>query len=542
MTVPDRFLGVAFAAGDIVLELDSDYRILHADGAVTGTALGGAKAPLALPDAIAADDRPALHGAFDALSSTFRSGPIRLRLPCDDGEMRPFIANFGRLPHRDGRFYALLTSPDHYGTTAPLIDHLVSARNRPDGGRAMLERLARLLTEPSAGPADDGVPHRLLTVLETLGDDDLNDAQVRAFEQRLSAMSLGGQGAIKLSDHRFAVVQEDTGDGAATRAMIAGLGEATGVDVRSATLDPSRALDREDAVRAIVYCLQQFTEDAQGFDINSLSTNFASVIREANDNVGQFRRVLSEGAFSLVFQPIVTLANGVPHHYEVLARFDQTEGQTGTQANGPARPSPHATIAFAERTGLIEEFDRAVITRVIDKLNQIDDRHRPPRVAVNISGRSLQSDPFVTELLRQLARHQRLSDRLSLEITESAEIKAPETLQSTINRVRDLGFKVYLDDFGAGGAGFRYLKALRVDGVKIDGSYIRDAQRSHRDHAFLRCMVGLCRDLDIKTVGEWVETPEQAAMLRGLGVDYAQGFLYGHPQPGLKVTPRSAVG
>ena len=93
-----------------------------------------------------------------------------------------------------------------------------------------------------------------------------------------------------------------------------------------------------------------------------------------------------------------------------------------------------------------------------------------------------------------------------------------------------MGFKVYLDDFGAGASGFQYLKHLNIDALKIDGDYIRDALKSREDRAFLNATSTLCQELGIKTVAEWVETEEHARLIKKIGIDFGQGYYFGMPQ------------
>lgn len=192
---------------------------------------------------------------------------------------------------------------------------------------------------------------------------------------------------------------------------------------------------------------------------------------------------------------------------------------------------------FAEDIGLIDEFDYAVINRAIAKIRSMLKKGGSPGIAVNVSGRSLSSQGFIFELLALLRNNKDLTQYLSIEITESATIHDLDALSLVLEEVREIGFRVYLDDFGAGAAGFQYLKKLKVDALKIDGAYIRDALTSAEDRAFLRSMVGLCKDLGIVTVGEWVETQEHATLLRQMGVDYGQGYFFGKPSPNFLVAP-----
>ncbi len=144
------------------------------------------------------------------------------------------------------------------------------------------------------------------------------------------------------------------------------------------------------------------------------------------------------------------------------------------------------------------------------------------------------------ELVALLRGNKDLKQYLSLEITESAKIHDLDALGGVVQEMRAIGFKIYLDDFGAGAAGFQYLKKLKVDALKIDGDYIRDAINNKEDRAYLRSMVTLCRDLGIVTVGEWVETQEHAKLLLEMGVDYGQGYFFGKPSPNFLTEPVKA--
>jgi EAL domain-containing protein (putative c-di-GMP-specific phosphodiesterase class I) len=120
-------------------------------------------------------------------------------------------------------------------------------------------------------------------------------------------------------------------------------------------------------------------------------------------------------------------------------------------------------------------------------------------------------------------------ERLLIEVTESMRIRDLDAANRVLAVLRADGHKVCLDDFGAGAASFPYIQALDVDYVKIDGAYVKRMETHLRDRAILKAMVGLCTDLGIGTVAEMVETDTQATALIDLGVQYAQGYLFGRP-------------
>jgi EAL domain-containing protein (putative c-di-GMP-specific phosphodiesterase class I) len=146
-----------------------------------------------------------------------------------------------------------------------------------------------------------------------------------------------------------------------------------------------------------------------------------------------------------------------------------------------------------------------------------------------LSGASLNDERF-TETMMELARqHPHIVRKLCFEITEDVALKDFESTRRFISRVKAIGARISLDDFGAGYSSFAYLTQLQIDSVKIDGSLIRGLHLNGSKQAIVRAIVDLCRALNNKVVSEWVETPEELITLRNLGVDAVQGYLVGRP-------------
>jgi EAL domain-containing protein (putative c-di-GMP-specific phosphodiesterase class I) len=124
-----------------------------------------------------------------------------------------------------------------------------------------------------------------------------------------------------------------------------------------------------------------------------------------------------------------------------------------------------------------------------------------------------------------------ICSRICIEITETEAITNLADAAAFIERVRSMGIKVALDDFGAGASSFGYLKSLRVDFMKIDGRFIRDLVTDKLNDVMVRCFVDIAKVVGVQTVAEFVETSETLDRLRIIGVDYAQGFLLGKPEP-----------
>jgi EAL domain-containing protein (putative c-di-GMP-specific phosphodiesterase class I) len=292
-----------------------------------------------------------------------------------------------------------------------------------------------------------------------------------------------------------------------------------GVRVRAGTLDMSdTGVEGEDAGRALAYCIDRFAEEnIEDISAWAMSGALTGQLTETRNRVASFRKAVGAREFDLVYQPIVELKTRQMHHLEALARFADT-------------PSPASTVAFAEAVRLIGEFDLAVCARIVDVLE-----HAPPGqlpVAVNISGGSLDNAGF-RKALRSLARsHAALAPLLMFEITESAAIKRLDYANETIQELRQLGFRVCLDDFGAGANSFHYLRGFAVDFVKIDGAFARAAaSNSPRDKSLLRCIAEFCEENRIATIAEMIERESEARSLLELGIGFGQGYLFGRPSP-----------
>ena len=516
--IPDRFLGFAFSVGDILIEVDNEFKILNADGAISEISLNLADIKeMSFPDLLADDEKEQFKNISSALKSSNRIGPIHFKVGKPDTVKKNFALFLGKLPHDENRLFIVLMSSYRLGAPATIKS---DNQNNGDEVENFLEKVENILVENK-----DQDKNLNITLLETPDNQNLSKEDQNELSGLLNKYSTGGNTAGKLGDNRYAVIHSKEPDGLATENLIRELTKATGLDLKSTTIDADQnILSEEDGVRALIFSLQQFAEGNDGFDVESLANGYDEIVENTANKVKHLRDILKNGDFTLVYQPIVTLKDKKVHHSEALIRFND--------------PKLHnlqfETICFAEKVGLIQEFDKATFKRAVEKIEQIKKTGTPPKLAVNMSGRSLSNKGFLDDLKVRLKDHIHLKDYISLEITESAEITDLKQLAEVINEIREMGFNVYLDDFGAGAAGFKYLRELEVDGVKIDGEYVRDALVNSKIRAFLRSIVMLCNDLNIETIAEWVETEEQAELLISLGVTYAQGYLYGKPTVGIK--------
>jgi EAL domain-containing protein (putative c-di-GMP-specific phosphodiesterase class I) len=229
--------------------------------------------------------------------------------------------------------------------------------------------------------------------------------------------------------------------------------------------------------------------------------------------VAAVEKALRQDRLLLAFQPVVCAATGRIDYFECLLRLRDEE--RGLVACGQF-------IEATEQAGLI---DRHVVRKVADELQA----HAEVRLGLNVSGLTACDREWLRSAIALLRRRPDLARRLVIEITETATLDNLEESVRFVDALRDIGCRVALDDFGAGHTSLRHLQVLAVDTVKIDGSLVRSLPLSLENRVFLRHLLGLARGFGLRTVGECVETAEEAALLRAEGIGFLQGFHCGRP-------------
>ncbi len=187
---------------------------------------------------------------------------------------------------------------------------------------------------------------------------------------------------------------------------------------------------------------------------------------------------------------------------------------------------PGAFLQVAERFDLIQQIDRWVAGRALELIAEHD-----VRLTVNLSGRTLTDDQLLTELEDGIARTGADPSRLTFEVTETAAVANIHLAREFAERLRAIGCRFALDDFGAGFGSFYYLKHLPFDYLKIDGEFVSNCLRNRTDQLVIRAVVDIAQGLGKETVAEFVGDAELVEFLRSQGVDHAQGFHIGRPMP-----------
>jgi EAL domain-containing protein (putative c-di-GMP-specific phosphodiesterase class I) len=137
--------------------------------------------------------------------------------------------------------------------------------------------------------------------------------------------------------------------------------------------------------------------------------------------------------------------------------------------------------------------------------------------------------PSLEAFVSYIEAHKEVAPRLIVELTETAALIDIEESMRFVSRIRTLGARVAIDDFGAGYTSFRNLQSLRVDMVKVDGTFVKDLADSRDNQIFVSTLVNLAKNFNLSTVAEWVGSERECDILRGYGVDYFQGIHYGAP-------------
>lgn len=254
----------------------------------------------------------------------------------------------------------------------------------------------------------------------------------------------------------------------------------------------------------------------------------ASIIRRYEDvNIApSLRAAISENRLRLDAQLIAPLpgSDSTTPHFELLLRMIDDHGETV----GPSR-----FLSAAIRYQLMPAVDRWVLNEMLRLLAPHAEllKGSPVVFTVNLSGQSLGEHDFADRLVEQI-RTCGIDPRVfCFELTESAAIANLVSAEAMVKRLRELGCSVALDDFGTGLSSLAYLRALSVDILKIDGSFVRDVLRDPRAESMVQAIAQLARSMNMKTVAEYVETDEIRLRVARLGVDYGQGFAIARPVP-----------
>ena len=250
--------------------------------------------------------------------------------------------------------------------------------------------------------------------------------------------------------------------------------------------------------------------------------------------ISRLNEAFAHDYFRLYAMPIVHLHDSQEHHDEVLIRIRNSKGDLIL---------PGAFIPAAERYDMMLSIDRWVIRAVCAHIESVRDslppieamaesrRRAPALYSVNLSGMSLADAGLHDYITEQFVQFAIAPEQLCFEITETAVIANLPKAQVFMHQLKAMGCRFSLDDFGSGFSSFGYLKALPVDYLKIDGVFVRDIASNAINRAMVKAINEVGHVMGLKTVAEYVEDEATLAVIRELGIDYAQGYAVGSLRP-----------
>ena len=283
---------------------------------------------------------------------------------------------------------------------------------------------------------------------------------------------------------------------------------------------PEHGTEAEELLRRADIALQE--AKASGTAVCRYETGRDETYRKRLRLLTDLHAAVLADQLSLVYQPKVQMGDRRVRSLEALVRWTHPQ-------LGPIPPADF--VPLAEQTGAIGELTRWVLRNAIAQLAKWRAAGLDSELAINLSASDLSDAELPEEILGLLARNDVLPRQLQLEITESVVMRELDKAVRVMRRLREAGIRFAIDDFGTGHSSLAQLKALPVDELKIDRSFVRDLEQGTRDDAIVRSAVELSHSLGLKVVAEGIETPAAWTALLRLGCDYAQGYFISRPMP-----------
>jgi len=408
-------------------------------------------------------------------------------------------------------------------------DELTGQLNRA----RLTEELATLLSNASRGPVQGALllagVNDLTLINETYGFD-VGDEVIAIVGRRLGRALRGKDCIGRFSSNKFGLVLHNcdpAGVETIARRLMGAIGDNvidTSVGAVAATISvgavilPEHATNAQGAIGRALQALE-VARNHRG-DQFSLYVPCERKESERRRNVtiaDEIIRALNDRRMMIALQPIVTSRSHEPELYECLLRMRRLDGSV---------LSASEFIPVAEQFGLSKLIDYRVLELVIELL-----RASPKlKLALNVSAGTATDPQWMEALEGFTGKDRSLTERLTVEITETAAISDVKAAVKFVTTLKELGCRVALDDFGAGYTSFRSLRQLGVDIVKIDGSFIQNLGTDAEDEMFVRTLIDLARSFGVITVGEWVSDERTVQLLEKAGVTYMQGYFFGRPE------------
>jgi diguanylate cyclase (GGDEF)-like protein len=426
---------------------------------------------------------------------------------------------------------------------AALHDALTGLPNRTRFLELLEEKLTAAKADAVSEPLAVLVIHvpGLQRMYDALGHDSLNEMFVE-IAARLRRGRFDEQGLARVQDNDFAVFHEHTDAeraGALAQELLRCFElpvtvDSAPIEVRAcvgAAFFPGLGQEAEILLRRAAIAAR----DAARKD---LSFNVYRGMKERENAAGlalvaELRTAIDSRALRLHYQPKIALASGVVCGSEALIRWPH-----------PSKGliPPVQFVPLAEQTGLIRSLTYFVIEAAVRQVRAWTDSGVSMPVAVNLSARNLY-DPKLFERIEAIVTTWGIDPKLlEVEITEGALVEDTQTARAVLTRLSALCGKIYIDDFGTGYSSLSYLVSLPVHALKIDRAFVIQMTKSRQARSVVESVISMAHALGMRVVAEGVETAEDAAILRELGCDEAQGYFFGKPVPAAEFKSGSGTG
>ncbi|WP_084438309.1 putative bifunctional diguanylate cyclase/phosphodiesterase [Niveispirillum irakense] len=376
-----------------------------------------------------------------------------------------------------------------------------------------IERMHQLFRVHGQGSLDQAMSMLVRRLLPICGPDDL----ICRFAQTQFAIFLPGLDHAGKALFAASAIANSMGETISIEGQQIHVSAKIGVAV-----SPADATDGPSLIRNACIALEQALSSGTASYLH-FTRSMRSELKEKLDLEDALRAAIREDQLTVHYQPKVAIQDGTPVGGEALLRW--------THPDRGMIP-PNVFIPTAEETGLIVPIGEWVLRKAINQIREWLDEGLPPiQIAVNVSERQFRWGhlPALIDVL--LAESRIPPHLLQLEITETI---LPDDLEGALQQMRwiaDRGVALALDDFGTGYSSLSYLRELPLDCLKVDRQFVSDMERDQSTRHIVEAIVAMAQAMDLKVVAEGIETPAQWDILRRLGVEEGQGYLFARPMP-----------
>ena len=523
----DHFVGFAFAAADILLKLDQNYKITYASGAVRELlqAQPGDLLDKNFLKVLSPNERSFFKVVMLGMGPGYRLNPKPISLLQRNGEERRVLMSGFQMENNRGTYYITISDLRRMPKNPHNDEHF-------DPATRMMKQdnfIDRVRQHIQVDGAMDGEKLTMIVIdgLEKLkaekGQEAVDDF-LQKLSERLRAKSLAGDFVGLLNDGKIGVLHDAEWDDETIMKEAAKLGEEIGqetgqkIKLDAQTIDLSISnITKDDAAKSVAYAIRHFARGSDKLTNTNIHQSATEFLKSTDKRLKEMAKTPLARSFKLALQPVMNLETRIIDHYEALTRFE------GYQ-------TPAQMISYSDRKDVLEDFDLLMIQRALDLLVKKDKEEKwQPKISVNISSKSLESDIFTKQISMLLLQYGMLQEMISFEIGDLDRVTDTDRLNKIIQRLRLNENKVYLDRFDIGTNFVKLMQKLQVDGVKIEGSNVHRHLADAKEKSQFQNFCQVADKNKINVIAEAIETEQELIELKKIGVVLGQGDLFGLP-------------